>query len=242
MFYLKKSLMGYKAVENEEEADYMAWSVTDGNKLLEDLRENKENFKDYQTKYIDLLGVRNDLNLKVNNLTKDITDKTQELKELKELYSKVLDELNAEQKKNANFLRISKERANADRGLTPKKKHHGYIELYREQTELTRAVKQKISSGFNSRVVAIKIGFSVWRYNFQTPYLTSLPAHMVKDLVLKDFSNMGIAYDREFNLYNTQSDIERALNSNSIFNFSLYTKNNSKYWELKFQAGQNFTI
>jgi len=30
---------------------------------------------------------------------------------------------------NANLIRINKERANAKRGLTPKKEHHGYIVL-----------------------------------------------------------------------------------------------------------------
>ncbi|MDO4589641.1 MAG: hypothetical protein Q4B33_07220, partial [Fusobacterium sp.] len=111
MFYLKKSLMGYKVVENENNADFMAWSVSEGNKLLKDLEENKENYKTYKTKYNDLLEVKNDLDLKIKDLTSNLTATMEELNELKELLSSTLEELTIEKKKNANFLRISKERA-----------------------------------------------------------------------------------------------------------------------------------
>ena len=242
MFYLKKSLMGYKVVENENDADFMAWSVSKGNELLEDLEEYKEKSKEYETKYIDLLGVKNDLNLKIKDLTSNLTATREELNKLKELLSSTLEELTIEKKKNANFLRISKERANADRGLTPKKQHNGYIELYREQIDIIKTIQQTKVINARQRTEIIKIKFPVWRYNFQTPYLATLPAEMVKVLIIKDFSNMGIEYNTNFEMLASKSQITNALNTNTFFNFTLNSKKNSKYWEIKFQSGQELKI
>ncbi|MDO4589679.1 MAG: hypothetical protein Q4B33_07415, partial [Fusobacterium sp.] len=147
-----------------------------------------------------------------------------------------------EKKKNANFLRISKERANADRKLTPKKQHNGYIELYKEQIDIIKNVQQLVVSGIHQRTKIGKIKCPIWRYNFQTPYLATFPAEMAKELILKDFSNMGIEYNNNFEMLTNLASLKNVLNTNTFFNFTLNSKKNSKYWEIKFQSGLELKI
>lgn len=238
-FYLKKALVGYKNVGVEEEADFMVWTLSEGNELLKEWANYKKKAKEYENQNINLTQIKNSLNSQVEILTKDLTSTKDEIKQLKDYLSKTLNELENEKKKNANFLRISKERANSDRGLTPKKKHNGYLELYREQIDLIKTIKEVKNGGFRQHTVIGKIKFPVWRYNFQTPYLTSLPAEMVKELIIKDLTVMGLEYNSDFELSTSKTQILNTLSTKSFFNFNLNQKQNSKYWEIKFQSGQN---
>ncbi|MFR8353144.1 MAG: hypothetical protein ACLVB1_11320, partial [Blautia obeum] len=59
---------------------------------------------------------------------------------------------------NKNLLRILRERANADRSITPKKQHHGYIILCSQQLNENHK----------------KDGISTWKTQIQTPYPVTL--------------------------------------------------------------------
>lgn len=242
-FFLKKALMGYKHTENQNEADTIAWSVDEGSQLLQEWKKYKNLAGEYRDKILNLTGKNDELNTKVKELSEILQKSSQELKDLQELNNKIISELNSEQRKNANFLRICKERANADRGLVPKKVHNGYLELSRELIEITKTIKRAVSGGFSrTRIEQHKALYTLWRYRYQTPYLISLSPDVVKDLVLKDWEKMGISYDINFGLYEKASEIEACLSSNKFFNLSLNIKNGSKYWEIKFQAGKEFII
>lgn len=60
---------------------------------------------------------------------------------------------------NANLLRISRERANADRGLRPKKVHTGYVVVMSSEKEI------RYKTGRNKLLTA-----KVWETVLQSPY------------------------------------------------------------------------
>lgn len=59
---------------------------------------------------------------------------------------------------NENLLRISRERANADRGLKPKKEHTGYVVMNMQEKKLQR----KNSRGYYT--------ITLWETVLQSPY------------------------------------------------------------------------
>ena len=66
---------------------------------------------------------------------------------------------------NANLLRISRERANADRGLRPKKIHTGYVVVMSSEKEI------RYKTGRNKLLTA-----KVWETVLQSPYSVDFTA------------------------------------------------------------------
>lgn len=78
--------------------------------------------------------------------------------------------LNRQLNLNSNLKRIAIERANAKRGLVPKKEHSGYVILYSVQ------YKEHTQNGV----------VDVWRSVLQTPYDASLPYEQIADDIWVD--------------------------------------------------------
>ena len=96
--------------------------------------------------------------------------------ELKEVEGK----LAISENRNANLLRISREKANKDRGLP--RKGNGY------QVISARQVKQVVSSISGDRIDVV-----VWKTTFQTPYRSEMqPLENIEDLVLTDLFDGGL--------------------------------------------------
>ena len=77
---------------------------------------------------------------------------------------------------NANLLRITKERANAERGLKPKKEHNGYVVL----TSVEKESRYKDSFG-HSRTITL------WETAMETPYTVDFEAEQVRSLLQELF-------------------------------------------------------
>ena len=71
---------------------------------------------------------------------------------------------------NNNLKRIAKERANAKRGLTPKKERSGYIVLFSSQ------YRERYRNDEGEKLVA-----NTWKSVLQTPYDATLPLEQIKD-------------------------------------------------------------
>lgn len=71
---------------------------------------------------------------------------------------------------NANLKRIAKERANARRGLTPKKNHSGYVVLFSSQ------YRERYHNDNGKKCVA-----NTWKSVLQTPYDATLPLENIKE-------------------------------------------------------------
>ena len=103
---------------------------------------------------------------------------------LNEEKNEIQSALQQQERLNANLLRISRERANAARGLKPQKERSGYVVL-----SSTQAV-ERVSKSRNA---------GVWRSVVQTPYDASLPLETVRpqiaqELKEKIFGRLGIVY------------------------------------------------
>lgn len=78
---------------------------------------------------------------------------------------------------NRNLLRITRERANAKRGLQPKKTHDGY--------RFTGKIMQtKTICGHDKKEGAIYT--DVWTATIETPYDATIPIHQIKDHIFND--------------------------------------------------------
>ena len=73
---------------------------------------------------------------------------------------------------NANLLRITKERANAERGLKPKKEHNGYVVL----TSVEKESRYKDSYGHPRTI-------TLWETAMETPYTVDFEAKQVRGLI-----------------------------------------------------------
>lgn len=73
---------------------------------------------------------------------------------------------------NANLLRITKERANAERGLKPKKEHNGYVVL----TSVEKESRYKDSYGHPRTI-------TLWETAMETPYTVDFEAEQVRGLI-----------------------------------------------------------
>ena len=76
---------------------------------------------------------------------------------------------------NANLLRISRERANADRGLRPKKIHTGYVVVMSSEKEI------RYKNGRNKLLAA-----KVWETVLQSPYSVDFTERQARQLIEED--------------------------------------------------------
>ena len=76
---------------------------------------------------------------------------------------------------NANLLRISRERANADRKLKPKKEHTGYFVVFSEETDH----RYKDGNKHMKKVV-------LWKTVIQSPYVVDFPAAQARKQILEE--------------------------------------------------------
>ena len=126
--FVKKTIVGYKAAPggiNDRECTHVILTKKEYNKLLEEknkAEEEKYNIEQSADKTIK--KVKSEGKKALN----DYKDETQ--KRMADMEQALADEQEArayQQQLNENLLRISRERANADRNLRPKKEHSGYV-------------------------------------------------------------------------------------------------------------------
>ena len=85
---------------------------------------------------------------------------------------------------NLNMIRIMRERANAERKLSPKKEHDGYLILSMQQTEW----RFKLAGG------KTETG-TIWRSVVQTPYDVRLPFDSISSYIDEDLRLGGVLFD-----------------------------------------------
>lgn len=224
-----KSLMGYSIAKGDKPATHVILTLEEYDKILEDTQNamlKAENIKEkaiakiseYQNKYQkDLKQAINDSNSKINALATKIIAKEQEIDNLNKL--------------NSNLLRISRERANAKRGLKPKKQHNGYIVLNNQQCEYT--IRQ---IGAYRKVKIIHV--LCWKVQLQTPYDSSLPFDAIRNQISNDFHNFIFKDLKISKCLTNTDDIEdyllRETYTNNMFKASFKANFKSGFWELNF--------
>lgn len=160
MIKANKGLMGsFKAIkENETEYSHIILESDEYSNLIQKI--NIESYKNdmLEKKFKEeLQNIQKLKNEQISENEKSIAALTEQLKHQKEL--------------NDNLLRISKERANAKRGLKPKKERSGFIALSLEQYVYV------MKSFGNTKDIPC------WKVRIQTPYDSSLEYSKVQSLM-----------------------------------------------------------
>ena len=133
---------------------------------------------------------------------------------------------------NANLLRISRERVNADRGLRPKKVHTGYVVVMSSEKEI------RYKNGRNKLLTA-----KVWETVLQSPYSVDFTENQARQLIEEDLlarkngllADVGItmicsgsSYE---NLIETENWKEIKAAHNTLFSRQLRANYRVGYWE-----------
>ena len=112
-------------------------------------------------------------------------------------------ELDRQRNLNINLKRIARERANAMRGLKPKKGHSGYVVLSSEQYRQRYRMEHDYDEWRSEHPRASRKSFrayedftaDAWRTVLQTPYDASIPINQVRWDVMLEIAEMGFFSD-----------------------------------------------
>lgn len=118
---------------------------------------------------------------------------------------------------NKNLLRIMKERANADREIVPKKKHHGYIILYSQELY----VKQPYSPNTSEQL-------PTWKTQVQTPYPVEFKSCEIKEQIFKDFEDNGIFSEMVIQTVSDKEDTDI-----KVHHYLFRANTRTGYWEIE---------
>ena len=133
---------------------------------------------------------------------------------------------------NANLLRILRERANADRGLRPKKVHTGYVVVMSSEKEI------RYKTGRNKLLTA-----KVWETVLQSPYSVDFTESQARQLIEEDLlarknglladvgSTMICSGSSYENLIETENWKEIKAAHNTLFSRQLRANYRVGYWE-----------
>ena len=194
-----------------------------------------------------ITSLKNENVLNIDNLKKEYNYRIKELqnihnKEVEDLKSTIEDykqELKRLKSLNGNLLRISRERANQERNLRPKKAHKGFIVLNRQSLyyKLYSNVKQPPKSNQPNY-----IEFSCFKIKVQTPFDASISFDLIEDEIIDAFSDFmkDLKIDNWYNynyiinqpiskikdiIFNSEYD-------NFIFKYSYTANSKSNFWEI----------
>lgn len=137
---------------------------------------------------------------------------------------------------NKNLLRITRERANARRGLQPKKEHHGY-------RFSGKIMQTKTISGHDKKTGAIYA--DVWTATLETPYDGTIPINQIRDLIFDDLMGGDGILDKLYVKYwrikgtstlwkGTYADaIKDSEDQNYLFDYKFMVNPKSGLWEVQ---------
>ncbi len=183
--FVKKTIVGYKVVaggQSDSECSHAILTLEEYNKLLQDIR-NAES-EEQKTKTEASFEIANVKSKAASDVRKALENAEERISDIQD----ALDEesrQNAYQKRlNANLLRISKERANSERKLKPKKTHTGYV------------VISSTEKPYRYKLYHDIITVMFWETILQSPYTIDFSEEQVKEqtkeLLRKDVEDRWI--------------------------------------------------
>lgn len=174
--FVKDGAFGYKAVpggHSDPECTHVILTLKEYDKLLQEKARAEQETRD--TKY--------DAGRAIDKAKRDASYMAQKAaEEARQTVADMEEALAAEKAENAhqralnaNLLRISRERANADRKLKPKKEHTGYVVVVSEETDH----QYKDGNRHVKRVL-------LWKTVIQSPYVVDFPEEQVREQILEE--------------------------------------------------------
>lgn len=228
-----KGLTGYKASKPHENHTHMLYTIGEHQKQLDTIHQlNRE-----------IETIKAEHEREINRIARNAEERIEKIKEITQEkindISGRLDRARQQTKQveniNTNLIRIAKERANAKRGLKPKKEHTGYVLLSIDEASYSH--KDDIK-----RHVIIE-NYPFWRIRLQTPYIATLDVNSVETLITTDLKNklasiMTIKRSMDFHSLSNydHSKMNELWKSNDNFIFKSILKVNAikGFWEIEY--------
>ena len=230
---VKRALDRFTEPKQNEDFTHVIYTKGEHNKKNREISELEANIKNLEREY----------NAAIERYKKSANDKIAEYKARAD--GRVV-EAHAERDKhkqkaddfenaNANLIRIATERANAKRGLSPKKEHIGYVFLTVE--EYTYNCQCYISEKSN-KTKTLKL--PCFRVYLQSPYQVNFDLDAVKTLIANDFKSknvprlLGIVLNFNINDWYEQ-ELINVWNESENFDFKTSYKANFQkgFWEIE---------
>ena len=141
-----------------------------------------------------------------------------------------------------NIYRIMRERANAARGIVPKKSHDGYLVLS------SRQWKERYSAIINGKKIQCSV--DVWKSVLETPYDVAITADQIDQQVENDLrkimSDIGCHYivsEKDNGRYkNGMEKIENSREKNVLYKWDLVANFKSGLWLLEIYTTKGLTV
>lgn len=151
-------------------------------------------------------------------------------------------ELDRERKLNENLLRITRERANAKRGIQPKKERSGY-------RFVGKIMQTKTISGHDKKAGAIYT--EVWTATLETPYDVTIPIQEIMPAIFEDLRNGNTGILANLNItawiYTDSGEIWKGTypqvmenaeefhdeEGNILFDYKMMANPQSGFWEIQ---------
>lgn len=212
------------------------------------MESNIVSLKDKHTSDID--NLKKDYNYNINKLKSLHNEEIEKLNSTILNYQEDLENYNLKLEKanslNSNLLRISRERANQERNLRPKKSHNGFVILNRQ------SIPYKFYFNSNSKNRKTNfIEFECFKTKIQTPFNSSINLDLIKDDIINSFKNImnEFSIDIWYNYYsinNTSlSNLEEIFYSsknNFIFKHCFITNYKSNLWQLEIYTKKDIVL
>ena len=225
----KKSATGYKLIDRYSDATNVILSKEEYEQMRQEKRSLEWQIQSERMKLTEQLQkVKDDARTQTGAANALVENCEREIQNMQAQLTEAQDRIVLFEELNRSLLRISKERANAERELRPKKEHTGYVPL--SSTEKNRYSEKGKS-------------VTLWETILQTPYSVKLIAAEVKLLTENEetaciLEKIGITGDRsdDYRKKGLDKVLEGlASTENVILTRSLRANFRAGYWEVLVQ-------
>lgn len=224
MRFLKKGLFAdtiYKDYRVEE------WEIAElTREEFFNLNDLKIKIKEIQDKNNSLVNDYNNLLIRYKDVLQEVKSEKEKVKEMNNSLNSVAIKYKDIEKSNIELLRVFRERANADRGITPKKRHSGYKLKTMENVKYLHTFE--VTQGMRQRTARKEIPF--FKYKLETPYTIQFDFEEVKKIIILDLKEKF-----NLNLIGTSS-INKSIENKIpfFFNLKLNYYDNQSYYIIEF--------
>lgn len=237
-----KRALGYGKPKENEDFTHVIFTEDEYSKNTNKIRDLEENIKKLERDY----------NARIEHYKKSANDKIAEIRTQADgRIAEAQTETNIQKSRadsfenaNKNLIRVATERANAKRGLTPKKQRSGYIFLHVE--EYTFNCECSIDNSKKAKILKLPC----FRIRLQSPYDVTLELEAAKDLIYNDLLNelmdkmdVNSVYRQGFIGY-TENEVRKIWSDNESFMFKIACKAffQKDFWEVEFFARDMITV
>jgi ElaB/YqjD/DUF883 family membrane-anchored ribosome-binding protein len=229
-----KKTLGYSKPKPNEDFTHVIYTQDEYNKNISDMHDLRQEVKRLEKDYDNRLAhYKNSADDKIAEIREQADGRIAEARADRDKHRRIAQDY---ENANANLIRIATERANAQRGLSPKKQHIGYIFLSMEQ--YTYNCECDVSG--KNKITILKL--PCVRVRLQSPYQVGFNLQAVKNFKSEDFTKKNIyemlgLEQQDFNIKNLNDNelinIWNTKDENFVFK-TVYKANFQKgFWEIE---------